>query len=57
VVEAMNEKRELFGFPRTQAISNQSANAIAATAQKFGQRDDISVLSITRTAVLAGTVA
>jgi Stage II sporulation protein E (SpoIIE) len=46
VVEAMNESRELFGFERTQAISNQSAHAIAAAAQKFGQQDDISVLSI-----------
>lgn len=46
VVEAMNEKRELFGFARTQAISNNSANAIAEAAQKFGQQDDISVLCV-----------
>src|SRR5487761_1875101 len=45
VVEATNEKRELFGFARTQQISNQSASLIAETAQKFGQEDDITVVS------------
>lgn len=48
VVEATNAQRELFGFDRTQAISSQSANAIAQAAKQFGQQDDISVLSITR---------
>ena len=48
VVEATNQKKELFGFDRTQAISNQSATVIAAAAQEFGQSDDISVLSVTR---------
>ncbi len=48
VVEATNPKRELFGFDRTQAISNQPASAIADTAQSFGQQDDISVIAITR---------
>jgi len=35
-------------YPRqhAQAISNQSANSIAATAQQFGQQDDISALTI-----------
>ena len=50
VVEATNEKRELFGFARTQEISNQPAATIAATAQKFGQEDDITVVSVVRTA-------
>jgi serine phosphatase RsbU (regulator of sigma subunit) len=50
VVEATNEKRELFGFERMQAISNQSARAIAEAARQFGQEDDISVLSVTLTA-------
>lgn len=51
VVEATNEKRELFGFERTQAISCLAASAIAEAAQKFGQKDDISVLSVVRTGV------
>ena len=46
VVEATNEHRELFGFDRTQAISNRSASAIAETAKQFGQQDDITVLTI-----------
>jgi len=50
VVEATNEKRELFGFARTQQISNQPATAIAETAQKFGQEDDITVVSVVRAA-------
>jgi len=40
--------KELFGFDRTAAISNQSAEAIAAAAQQFGQEDDITVLTLTR---------
>lgn len=48
VVEATNEKKELFGFARTQAISHQPAQAIAEAAKQFGQEDDISVLSVTR---------
>jgi phosphoserine phosphatase RsbU/P len=46
VVEATNEHRELFGFDRTQAISNRSAGTIAAIAKQFGQEDDITVLTI-----------
>jgi phosphoserine phosphatase RsbU/P len=49
VVEATNQKRELFGFERTEAISHLAAQAIAETAQKFGQSDDISVLCVERT--------
>ncbi len=52
VVEATNEKRELFGFERTLAISNQTAQAIAEAAKTFGQEDDISVLAVTRIAVM-----
>jgi Stage II sporulation protein E (SpoIIE) len=51
VVEAANEKRELFGFARTLAISQQPAHAIAEAAKQFGQQDDISVLSVTRSGV------
>lgn len=46
VVEATNTKRELFGFERTQAISDRDANSIAQAAQSFGQVDDISVLTV-----------
>jgi phosphoserine phosphatase RsbU/P len=49
VVEATNQKRELFGFERTEAISHLATQAIAETAQKFGQSDDISVLCVKRT--------
>jgi sigma-B regulation protein RsbU (phosphoserine phosphatase) len=51
VVEAANEKRELFGFARTLAISQEPAHAIAEAAKQFGQQDDISVLSVTRSGV------
>jgi Stage II sporulation protein E (SpoIIE) len=57
VVEATNEKRELFGFARTQQISNQSATTIAETAQKFGQEDDITVVTIIRAPVLEQVAA
>jgi hypothetical protein len=46
VVEAMNPQRELFGFERTRQVSNESARYIAQTAKRFGQTDDITVLSI-----------
>ncbi len=57
VVEATNEKRELFGFERTEAISTQPASAIASAAKSFGQKDDISVLSVTRTANMRADTA
>jgi len=46
VVEAMNPKRELFGFDRARSISCQPAAAIAGQAADFGQCDDITVLRI-----------
>jgi serine phosphatase RsbU (regulator of sigma subunit) len=46
VVEAQNSEGELFGFERTQQVSNESARYIAQTAKHFGQTDDITVLSI-----------
>ncbi len=53
VVEATSfPSKELFGFDRTRAISNQSAAAIAEMARAFGigapQADDITVLTIIR---------
>ena len=49
VVEARGKNGQLFGFERTQAISRTSAEGIAQAAQAFGQNDDISVISVTRT--------
>jgi serine phosphatase RsbU (regulator of sigma subunit) len=46
VVEAMNEQHQLFGFERTCAISAQSAHHIAEAAQRWGQEDDITVLTV-----------
>ena len=53
VIEATSATtRELFGFDRTQSISNQSAASIAEAARTFGlgapQADDITVLTIAR---------
>lgn len=48
VVEARNGAGELFGFERTSGISRMSAEEIAGTAQRFGQEDDITVLTLAR---------
>jgi hypothetical protein len=54
VVEAMDEQGRLFGFERVQELlqSPLTAAEVAAAAQSFGQQDDISVIAVTRTAVL-----
>jgi serine phosphatase RsbU (regulator of sigma subunit) len=49
VVEARNALGELFGFERTRANSHESAERIAQAARDFGQDDDITVLTLTRT--------
>lgn len=46
VVEAQAANDELFGFDRTRGLSRDSAASIAAAAQLFGQRDDITVLTL-----------
>jgi hypothetical protein len=46
VVEAQGASGELFGFDRTQALSGKPAAEIAEAAQRFGQRDDITVLRV-----------
>jgi cytochrome c oxidase subunit IV len=53
VPEAMDGKRQLFGFERVHQLlrTAKSATEVAIAAQTFGQEDDISVISITRTAV------
>jgi sigma-B regulation protein RsbU (phosphoserine phosphatase) len=57
VVEAQNEKRELFGFERTRALANQPAAAVADAAQCFGHEDDITVVSVVRGISSAAAVA
>jgi phosphoserine phosphatase RsbU/P len=46
VVEATNGQGELFGFERTQQISNESPRYIVQVAKRFGQNDDITVVSL-----------
>jgi hypothetical protein len=48
VVEARSKTGELYGFDRLAHLTLQPAQQIAATAQAFGQDDDITVVSITR---------
>lgn len=53
VVEARNQKGELFGFERGRAFSTRPAAAIVEAAKEFGQEDDITVVTIARHAALA----
>jgi hypothetical protein len=46
VVEARDHAGTLFGFERSAALSIEPAEAIARTAQAFGQDDDITVLTL-----------
>jgi hypothetical protein len=48
VVEAGD--KELFGFDRTREISTKSAQTIAEAARAWGQNDDITVVTVRRTA-------
>jgi Stage II sporulation protein E (SpoIIE) len=74
VVEAQDEKGQLFGFERISELLKEetsraetlngsqgrkpiTAAEVAAAAQAFGQEDDISVLSVTRVAVLKAVLA
>jgi hypothetical protein len=50
VLEARNPSGELFGFERTADLSTQSAEKVAQAAQAFGQEDDITVLTLQRSA-------
>jgi stage II sporulation SpoE-like protein len=53
VAEAMDDDGQLFGFERVHQLlrTAKSASEVASAAQTFGQEDDISVISITRTVV------
>jgi serine phosphatase RsbU (regulator of sigma subunit) len=53
VVEATNQRGELFGFERAKQLSTQPAAKIAETAKAFGQEDDITVVTITREEAVA----
>jgi hypothetical protein len=48
IPEARNEGGVLLGFPRVQSLLREGASAhmVADTAQKYGQNDDITVISI-----------
>jgi len=46
VVEARSQDGELFGFERTQKASHQGAAQIAKEAQRHGQEDDITVITL-----------
>ena len=52
IAEATDANGRLFGFERIQELlrSTCCASAVATAAQTFGQEDDISVISVTRTA-------
>lgn len=51
--EAADAEGHLFGFERVHELlrTATTAAAVASAAQSFGQEDDISVISVTRTAV------
>jgi serine phosphatase RsbU (regulator of sigma subunit) len=46
VVEARSGTGELYGFERTSQISRLLAKDIAAEANRFGQEDDITVITL-----------
>ena len=48
VIEAQRPDGELFGFERGREVSMQSAAEIVETAKRFGQEDDITVVTIRR---------
>jgi len=54
VVEARSSSGELFGFERASALSRKTAREIAAAAEKFGQQDDITVLTVRFCPMAAG---
>jgi serine phosphatase RsbU (regulator of sigma subunit) len=55
IAEATDADGQLFGFERVHELLRVATSVaeIANAAQSFGQEDDISVISVTRTAVLA----
>ena len=57
--DGKSERRELFGFARTNELMQQgrSASEIAAAAQSFGQNDDMTVLRIEFTGAASEALA
>jgi hypothetical protein len=53
VIEAQRPDGELFGFERAREVSMKPAAEIVETAKRFGQEDDITVVTVTRTAAVA----
>jgi serine phosphatase RsbU (regulator of sigma subunit) len=49
VVEARDAKGELLGFDRVVRLMSQTAAEIADAAQRWGQEDDITVLTVVKT--------
>jgi serine phosphatase RsbU (regulator of sigma subunit) len=50
VVEARSASGELLGFDRLAPLTIKSAREIADSAKAFGQQDDITALTLARTA-------
>jgi serine phosphatase RsbU (regulator of sigma subunit) len=59
IVEAPDANGHLFGFERVHELLRTATTAaeVASAAQSFGQEDDISVILVTRTAVLEPALA
>jgi hypothetical protein len=59
IAEATGPDGQLFGFERVHELvrTARSATEVASTAQSFGQEDDISVITVTRVAVLEPALA
>ncbi len=53
VIEAQGRDGELFGFERAREVSMRSAAEIVEAAKRFGQEDDITVVTVARTAAVA----
>jgi serine phosphatase RsbU (regulator of sigma subunit) len=59
IVEATDADGQMFGFERVHELlrTGKSASEVASAAQRFGQEDDISFITVTRTAGLEPTLA
>jgi serine phosphatase RsbU (regulator of sigma subunit) len=59
IVEATDPNGSLFGFERVHGLLRTATTAagIATAAQRFGQEDDISVISVTRTGTSGSAAA
>jgi hypothetical protein len=59
IAEATDANGQLFGFERAAELLRTAGSAaeVASAAQTYGQEDDISVISVTRTAVMEPALA